>query len=131
MQCLMLWRGGSNVVPTSWQCGKAMLSQRGKLTSAQLSFSTMSERCDNVVITSLCHLGFKSFVSLVCKSFVSTRCKIQSYQYSLLEWKLYSSNLFQTENAVSLRIILKELELHKLFWRLSFNFSKILLESGS
>ena len=44
----MLWRCCSNVEATSWQRWRATLSQRRKLTSVQLSFSTVPQRCDNV-----------------------------------------------------------------------------------
>ena len=44
----MLWRRCSNVEATSWQRWRATLSQRRKLTSVQLSFSTVPQRCDNV-----------------------------------------------------------------------------------
>ena len=52
----MLWRRCSNVEATSWQRWRATLSQRRKLTSIQLSFSTVPQRCDNVnndVVTTL------------------------------------------------------------------------------
>ena len=52
----MLWRRCSNVEATSWKRWRATLSQRRKLTSVQLSFSTVPQRCDNVnndVVTTL------------------------------------------------------------------------------
>ena len=52
----MLWWRCSNVVATSWQRRRAALSQHRKLTSAQLSFSTVPQPCDNVkndVVTTL------------------------------------------------------------------------------
>ena len=52
----MLWRRCSNVEATSWQRWRATLSQRRKLTSVQLSFLTVPQRCDNVnndVVTTL------------------------------------------------------------------------------
>ena len=57
----MLWRRCSNVEATSWQRWTATLSQRRKLTSVQLSFSTVPLRCDNVVTTSLCQLGSNEY----------------------------------------------------------------------
>ena len=60
-QWLMLYQRCSNVVPMSCQCCTTMLSQRQKLRSPQLSFLTLSQRCDNVnhdVVTTLsCQLG--------------------------------------------------------------------------
>ena len=44
----MLWRRCSNFMATSWQPRRGKLSQREKLTSAQLLFSTVPQRCDNV-----------------------------------------------------------------------------------
>ena len=56
-----MWRRCSNVVANSWSRRRVTLSQRWKPTSAQLSFSTVLQRCDNVnsddVTTSLCQLG--------------------------------------------------------------------------
>ena len=52
----MLWRRCSNVEATSSQRWRATLSQCRKLTSVQLSFSTVPQRCDNVnndVVTTL------------------------------------------------------------------------------
>ena len=52
----MLWRRCSNVEATSWQRWRATLSQRRKLTSVELSFSTVPQLCDNVnndVVTTL------------------------------------------------------------------------------
>ena len=50
IQGLMLWRLCSNFMASSWQRRRAMLSQRWKLTSVQLSFSTVPQRCDNVAV---------------------------------------------------------------------------------
>ena len=54
---LMLQRRCSNVVATSWQRrATTTLSQRRKVTSPQLSFSTLPQCCDNVnhdVVTTL------------------------------------------------------------------------------
>ena len=48
IQCLILWQRCNNVVSTSWQRWRATLWQRRRLTSAQFSFSTVPQRCDNV-----------------------------------------------------------------------------------
>ena len=61
----MLWRRCSNVVATSWQRWRATLSQRRKLTSVQLLFSTVPQRCDNVnndVVTTLSQCRCASWV---------------------------------------------------------------------
>ena len=44
----MLWPRCSNVVTTSWKRREATLSQCRKPTAEQLSFSTVSQRCDNI-----------------------------------------------------------------------------------
>ena len=52
----MLWQCCSNVVATPWQCRTPALSQRRRPTSPQLSFSTVPQRCENTVTTTLCQL---------------------------------------------------------------------------
>ena len=62
----MLWRRYSNAVATAWQRWTVMLSQHRKLTSVQLSFSTLPQRCDNVnndVVTTLSQLHCFSWVN--------------------------------------------------------------------
>ena len=60
-QWLMLYQCCSNIVAMSCQRRTSMLSQRQNLRSPQLSFLTLSQRCDNVnhdvVTTLLCQLG--------------------------------------------------------------------------
>ena len=70
----------STYTAIGWSCSDvvATLSQHRKLTLPQLSFSTLPQRCDNVVTASLCQLGqvviFSKHNSLCLKEPTNRTC---------------------------------------------------------
>ena len=125
----MLWRRCSNVVETSWQHRRATWSQHRKLTSAQLSFSTVPQRCDNVnndVVTTLSQCRCASWV-IGIRSFDSKL--LDCIDYNLTQTLLFdissqtSSNNFKIINT-SIDYILSSKRFDEPLFHINYLISK-------